>query len=126
MSARSRKVVAVVDDDPRILESLEDLLESAEYGVRLHSSGGALLASGVSNIDCLITDIGMPVMDGYELRDRVRQLRPELPVFLISGRRDLTPDRTGDDQGPTEFFSKPFDGPALLAAIAEVLHEAKE
>src|SRR6185503_2540204 len=106
VSARSRKVVAVVDDDPRILESLEDLLESAEYGVRLHSSGGALLASGVSNIDCLITDIGMPVMDGYELRDRVRQLRPELPVFLISGRRDLTPDGKDDAPGDTAFFSK--------------------
>jgi FixJ family two-component response regulator len=122
MSSLVRKVVAVVDDDPKILESLEDLLESAEYDVRLHSSGSSLLAGGVSNIDCLITDIGMPVMDGYELRARVRQLRPELPVFLISGRSDLTPDRKDEGQGDTEFFSKPFDGPALLAAIAKALH----
>jgi len=121
MSARVRKVVAVVDDDPRILESLEDLLESAEYEVRLHSSKGSLLASGVANVDCLITDVGMPLMDGYELRDRVRQLRPELPVFLISGRRDLTPDRNDNTHGDTEFFSKPFDGPALLAAITKAL-----
>jgi FixJ family two-component response regulator len=124
MSGHVRKVVAVVDDDPRILESLEDLLESAGYYVRLHSFGSSLLASGVSNIDCLITDIGMPVMDGFELRDRVKQLRPELPVFLISGQRDLTHDRQVDGQGDTEFFPKPFDGPALLAAIGKALNGA--
>jgi len=114
-------VIAVVDDDPRILESLEDLLESAGYDVRLHSSGSSLLASGVLNIDCVITDIGMPLMDGLELRDRVKQLRPELPVFLISGRRDPSyeqPDNLADSQ----FFRKPFDGPALLTAIAQALH----
>jgi len=121
MSGQAPEVIAVVDDDPRILESLEDLLESAGYDVRLHSSGGSLLASGVSNIDCLITDIGMPVMDGFELRDRVKQLRPALPVFLISGRRDLSHEQR-DDLADTEFFRKPFDGPALLAAIAQALH----
>jgi FixJ family two-component response regulator len=124
MNGRVRKVIAVVDDDPRVLESLEDLLESAGYGVRLHSSGSSLLASDVSNIDCLITDIGMPVMDGFELRDRVKQSRPELPVFLISGRRDLVHERRADGQWDAEFFRKPFDGPALLAAISQALHGA--
>jgi len=117
MSEQARAVIAVVDDDPRILESLEELLESAGYQVRLHSSGSSLLASGLSDIDCLITDVSMPVMDGLELRDRVKQMRPELPVFLISAQRDLR--RTGVDAG--EFFPKPFDGPSLLAAIGKAL-----
>jgi FixJ family two-component response regulator len=121
MSGQVPRVVAVVDDDPRILESLQELLESAGYEVRLHSSGDALLASGVSNISCLITDIGMPMMDGFELRDRVRGLRPELPVFLISGRGDLRHDAQADGQGGTAFFRKPFDGPALLTAIDSAL-----
>jgi FixJ family two-component response regulator len=126
MSGRLPKVIAVVDDDPRILESLEDLLESAHYDVRLHCSGNSLLASGLSNIDCVITDIGMPLMDGFELRDRVRRLRPELPVFLISGRRDLTPQPQDGGQEETAFFSKPFDGPALLVAIAKALRGDNE
>jgi hypothetical protein len=50
MSGQVRKLVAVVDDDPRILESLQELLESAGYDVSLHSSGSSLLASGVSNL----------------------------------------------------------------------------
>jgi FixJ family two-component response regulator len=126
VSKRLRKVVAVVDDDPRILESLEDLLESAGYDVQLHSAGNSMLASDVANIDCVITDIGLPTMDGFELSDRLRQLRPELPVFLISGRRDLTPDLLNDNRVGTAFFSKPFDGPALLVAIAKALNGDNE
>jgi FixJ family two-component response regulator len=114
-------VVAVVDDDPRILESLQDLLESAGYDVVLHSSGPALLAGDLSRVDCLITDIGMPVMDGFELRARAKQARPELPVLLISGRRELTGARDVNDEPEATFFRKPFNGPALLAAIAAAL-----
>src|SRR4051794_24351232 len=120
MNGQVRKVIAVVDDDPRILESLEDLLESAGYDVRLYSTANSLLATGLSNIDCVITDIGMPGMDGFELRDQVKQLRPGLHVFLLSGRRDLTVQRA-DDVQDSDFFRKPFDGPALLAAIARAL-----
>jgi len=116
MSALVRKLVAVVDDDPRILESLQDLLESAGYDVVVHASGSSLLASGLASIDCLITDIGMPGMDGFELRDRVKRLRPEFPVFLVSGRRDLTDD-VAAGQGRDDLFRKPFDGSALLAAV---------
>lgn len=61
-----RSVIAAVDDDQRILTSLELLLESADYDVRLFSSATALLESGgLREIDCLILD--MPVMDGFEL-----------------------------------------------------------
>lgn len=117
MSSPVRATVAVVDDDPRILEALQELLESAGYEVRSHSSGSSLLASGVSDIDCVITDVGMPMMDGFELRDAVKQIRPGLPVFLISGRRDLSQERDADVLSDSQFFRKPFDAQRLLAAI---------
>lgn len=119
-------VVAVVDDDPRILESLQDLLESAGYEVVLHSSGSSLLAADLSRFDCLITDIGMPVIDGFELRDRVRRKRPALPVFLISAKRDLAGARGAAGEWEAVFFAKPFNGPALLAAIARALPTAAD
>lgn len=121
MSDPMRATIAVVDDDPRILEALQELLESAGYEVRIHASGGSLLTSGIADIDCLITDIGMPGMDGFELRDAVKRIRPRLQVFLISGRRDLSHERHTDILGDSEFFRKPFDGQALLAAIDEAL-----
>ncbi|WEX74690.1 response regulator [Sinorhizobium numidicum] len=117
--SKRRPVVAIVDDDPRLLESLEDLLESAGYAARIFPSAGSLLISGLSGVDLLITDIGMPGMDGFELRDWVKKVRPELPVFLITGRHEIADqDRA---QGISGFFRKPFDAQALLAAVDHAL-----
>jgi FixJ family two-component response regulator len=114
-------VIAVVDDDPRVLESLEELFESAGHVVRKFSSAKALLEAGLSGIGCLVSDIGMPAMDGFELHDVVKKTRPDLPVFLLTGRQ-----MTGDQQralatGISGFFRKPFDGPALLGAVGDAL-----
>src|SRR5215471_8662178 len=119
--SKIRSTIAVVDDDPRILESLENLFESAGYGVRKFSSARSLIDAGLSDIGCLITDIGMPSVDGFELHDLVKKVRPDLSVFLITGR-----EVTGDRQralgnGVSGFFRKPFDGPALLAAVGNAL-----
>ena len=121
---RLRKpVVAVVDDDPRLLESLEDMLESAGYAALTFPSAASLLASGMADLDLLITDIGMPGMNGFDLRDLVKKTRPEMPVFLITGRHEIADqDRA---QGVDGFFRKPFDGPALLAAVDEALMQRK-
>jgi FixJ family two-component response regulator len=121
--SRKRPVVAIVDDDPRLIESLEDLLESAGYVARSFSSAGSLLVNGLSGLDVLITDIGMPGMDGFELRDLVKRARPDLPVFLITGRHEIADQ--GRAQGISGFFRKPFDAKALLAAVGDVLRDQK-
>ncbi|MGO4128032.1 response regulator [Inquilinus sp. YAF38] len=111
--------MAIVDDDPRLLESLEELLESAGYVARGFSSAGSLLIGGLSGLDLLIADVGMPGVDGFELRDLVNKVRPELPVFLITGRHEIADqDRA---QGISGFFRKPFDATALLAAVGDAL-----
>jgi FixJ family two-component response regulator len=112
-------IIAIVDDDQRLLDSLEDLLESAGYAVRAFSSAGALLdSSDLQDISCLITDIGMPGMDGFELQRVMSERRVDLPVILITGRHELA-----EQMQPKAgwFFRKPFDGKALLAAIADAL-----
>ena len=120
---RGKPVVAIVDDDPRLLESVENLLESAGYVSRSFSSAESLIVSGLSNLDVLITDIGMPGMNGFELRDIVKRARPEVPVFLITGRHEIADqDRA---QGISGFFRKPFDAHALLAAVGKALSDRK-
>ena len=121
MSERTR-MVAVIDDDPRVLEALENLFESAGYGVRTYSSAKGLVDAGLSEIDCLITDIGMPVVDGFELHDLVKKVRPDLPVFLITGRHEIGDQQRANAKDISGFFRKPFDGPTLLAAVGDVLH----
>jgi FixJ family two-component response regulator len=120
VSNRKEKI-AVVDDDPRLLESMKDMFESAGYAVHTFSSPKALIEAGLSDIDCLITDIGMPVMDGFELHDLVKKARPDLPVFLITGHHDVGDQERADAKGARGFFRKPFDGPALLMAVGDAL-----
>jgi len=114
---RRRPAIAVVDDDPRVTESLEDLLESAGYVVCCFSSAEDFLACELSEVDVLITDIGLP--NGLQLRNIVMRRRPGLSVFLITGRHEIA-DQTRA-RGITGFFRKPFDGTALLAAIGEAI-----
>jgi FixJ family two-component response regulator len=118
-----KPVIAIVDDDPRLLESLEELLESAGYAALAYKSARDLFARGLADLDVLITDIGMPDTNGFELRAMVKKLRPELPVFLITGRHEIA-DQTRA-QGISGFFRKPFDAQALLTAIAESLHKSR-
>lgn len=113
--------IAVVDDDQRILESLQDLLESADHAVRLFASATALLDSGcLPEIDCLISDIGMPGMDGFELLRAVQAARPQLPVILITGHAELLDQMPSVVLGQYRLFKKPFHGEELLAAISDI------
>jgi FixJ family two-component response regulator len=112
-------VIAVVDDDPGILESIDSLLTSADYEVRLFSAATALLESGgLQEIDCLISDVAMPLMDGFELARAVQAARPALPVILVTGRPDLLRRSLLDGLGQYRVFKKPFDGQELLAVVA--------
>jgi FixJ family two-component response regulator len=115
-------VIAVVDDDPRLLESIGDLLESVGHSVRSFGSARSFLEdeAALLEADCLIADIGMPVIDGFELEKLVKHARPELPVILVTGRHEIADQQRAIAQG-NRFFRKPFDGQALLAAISQAL-----
>jgi FixJ family two-component response regulator len=125
MAESARFVVAVVDDDHRTLESLADLLEAEGYEVRLYASATVLCeGGGLSDIDCLISDIGMPDMDGFELRRLALSERPELPVILITGRPEFRAQHSSHIERD-RYFEKPFDGRQLLAAIRAALGSAR-
>jgi len=118
-------VVAVVDDDQSILRSLEYLLESADYAVRLFTSGTALLQSGcLPEISCLISDIDMPGMDGFELLRLVHAARPGLPTILITGYPDTLKRLPPLGGSNPRIFTKPFQGPELLAAVSDALRSS--
>lgn len=120
---KTRPIVAVVDDDPRLLESLEELLESAGYAAWCFRSAEHLLVRGLADLDVLVTDIGMPGTNGFELRHIVKKARPDMPVFLVTGRHEIADQCRA--QGINGFFRKPFDAPALLLAIAEILQKSR-
>jgi FixJ family two-component response regulator len=117
----AKPVVAVVDDDYRVLESLEDLLESASYSVRLFASATQFLDAAVAEVDCVISDIAMPDADGFALQKIVRNFRPNLPVILITGRHEFASAQHEAARSGRLLFEKPFDKGELLAAIKSEL-----
>ena len=120
----SGAVVAVVDDDPSILKSLEYLLESADHRVRVFASAAEMLESDcLATIDCLISDIDMPVTDGFELLRVAHAARPELPVLLITGHPEMLNRMSQVALGHYRLFKKPFDGHELLTAVSDALQK---
>jgi FixJ family two-component response regulator len=123
-----RAPVGVVDDDHKVLESIEDLLESAGYSVRLFSSAAVFLkANAFQTIACLICDICMPGMDGWALERLIAERQPQLPVIFITG------DESAWAQGIARFpqaqtrvlLKKPFDEQQLLSAVARAVAQGR-
>jgi len=115
----SVSLVAVVEDDPRVLGSLESLLASAGYDVLLFSSAEAFLSSDrLHAVDCLISDIGLPGMNGIDLLRQLRSRGIAVRSFFITGRKEDSVLRAGLAAGALRTFLKPFDGAELLNSIA--------
>ena len=121
MTTTSRPTVAVIDDDCRVRELLNDLLDCAGFCVRLFASGTEFLrSSAFSEVDCVVSDVAMPTIDGFALQG---EARPTLPVILVTGRHELAAAATEADRGGRILFEKPFDRERLLAAINLELRE---
>jgi FixJ family two-component response regulator len=120
-------VVAAVDDDFRVRESIKSLLESAGYAPLVFSSAEEFLQSGMLAVaTCVITDVRMPGMDGIELQRRIRLERPTLPVILISAHYNAEVRQTAVDEGAVDVLYKPFDATDLLKIIHSVLTNSLE
>jgi FixJ family two-component response regulator len=123
----AKHVVVGVDDDFRVRESIERLVESAGYAASVFSSAEEFLQSGtLARAICLVTDVRMPGMDGIELQRCIRLDRPELPVIFISAHHDDETRKRALDEGAAGFLYKPFDGGELLRAIEDALNDSPE
>jgi FixJ family two-component response regulator len=115
-------LVAIVDDDESVRESLPDLLRQLGFEARAFSSGRAFLDSDViDRTRCLILDIAMPGLTGPEVQRELRQRGKEPPIVFItaSGDRTIRPRMLA--QGAVECLFKPFSDTALLNAVNAAL-----
>jgi FixJ family two-component response regulator len=113
--------VAVVEDDVSCRESLEGLLQATGYAVLPYVSAEDFLASGrLQEIHCLVTDYGLPGLNGIDLLLAAHSLRSELPVILVTGNSETDILRRALSAGAHCALSKPVDTAALLSAISGV------
>jgi two-component system response regulator FixJ len=115
-------VIYVIDDDDAVRESLEFLLKTAGISARGFDSAQAFLEiiprvkSG-----CVVTDVRMPDMTGIDLLRKLNEIKPDLPVIMITGHGDIALAVEAMKIGAVDFLEKPFDDDHLLASVRAAL-----
>ena len=115
--AITRPIIAVVDDDAAVRNSLKFSLEIDGFAVRTYASAEELLGSGnLNNFQCLVVDQDMPRMTGLELVAALRAQGVKVPALLISGRLTPAVTRQASVAG-IPVVEKPFLGNGLIESI---------
>jgi two-component system response regulator FixJ len=115
-------IIYVIDDDEAVRQSLEFLLKAAGIPVRGFESAQAFLdVLPTVEHGCIVTDVRMPEITGIDLLKKVKQVRPELPVIVITGHGDISLAVDAMKIGAVDFLEKPFDDDHLLAAVKSAL-----
>jgi len=116
--------IVVVDDDPSMLQALERLLGAAGMSVRSFHSPEALLASdAIGHASCLVLDVELPGLSGFELQHHLAAAGIELPVVFITGH-DHPLFRHKAGLAGADYLTKPFPGRDLLRAVRRHLPAA--
>ena len=113
----------VLDDDLSVCRGLKMQLEILGYKVLVFHSAKRLLASAIPTGDevCLLADVYLPGMSGFELCRGLAEARRQVPTILMSGRDDEETRRMIRKAKPVSSLFKPFDQVALLRAIGKAI-----
>lgn len=118
-----RPLIAVVDDDDSVRESLCGLFRSVGLAVQVFASAAAFLKSDdLSKTDCVILDVRMPCMTGLELRRQLVASHRALPVIFMTAFDDAQMRSQALNDGAVAFLIKPFSEEALLQAVETALN----
>ena len=115
--------VFVVDDDESVRSSLERLLTSEGLTVDTFASAQAFL-DVLPRLDapsCVVLDVGLPGLDGFELHRRLRELGAPLAVVFLTGRGSIPMSVEAIKSGAVEFFTKPFLSDELVAGVRKAI-----
>jgi FixJ family two-component response regulator len=120
--------VFIVDDDESVRASLRLLVESAGHRAVTFASAEEFLQSGfMKDADCLILDIRMPGMGGFELQERLATSESHIPVICITGHDRFGMEEKAMKLGAIAYLRKPFDEQLLLDAIQRAsTHEVEK
>jgi len=109
-------VVAVVDDEPPVRRALQRLLRAAGFDVRLFASGADFMAH-LDGIDCVILDLHLAGMSGFDVQEALAARNSQLPVVVLTGN-DTPANRSRSlANGARAYLCKPVDDKVLLDAL---------
>lgn len=118
--------ILLVEDDERLQQLYQSVLERAGFLVFAVANGTeALKQLESTQVEVIITDIMMPVMDGYELLETLRSSRVETPVLIITAKADFEDKKKGFQLGTDDYMTKPVDVNEMVLRVEALLRRAK-
>jgi FixJ family two-component response regulator len=115
---KSARRIAIVDDDASIREALKSLMRSVQFKVDAFASAEEFLASERStDTECLILDVYLPGMSGFELQQHLNVECRAIPIIFITAHSDDNSRQRALKSGAVEFLAKPVRRDALFKAI---------
>jgi len=118
MTDSADPLVSVVDDDASLRRSVHNLLASVGFRVETFASAEDFLGSGHrERTKCLVLDLRMPGMTGFELLARLAALGSQIPVIVLTAHNDDEARRRTMQAGVVAFLGKPFRGDHLVDAV---------
>jgi DNA-binding NtrC family response regulator len=121
-----RSSVIIVDDDATVLNTIKRGLSLEGYYCETAASAtSALELLNKSLFDIMITDIGMPDMDGLELTKMAKRLKPDMIVIIMTGFIDKSYYDQSIEAGATDFIEKPFTLEKLISRMRHVIMQNK-
>jgi FixJ family two-component response regulator len=124
MAARRHDVI-VVEDDAGMRRAIERLLRGAGFRPLSYPSAEALLEAGAgAGTVCIVLDIHLPGLSGFELRERLPHGGRDLPVVFITAHDEPAARQRARDAGALAYLPKPFPGRSLLDAVSQALARA--
>ena len=119
--------VAVIDDDQSVRSSLARAIKTAGMEVASFSSADEFLNDPCLNqIDCAVTDVRMPGIDGLALQEMLARTQPYLSLVFITGQGDIPMGIKAMKKGAVDFLEKPVDRKALLEAIHRAAERSRD
>jgi FixJ family two-component response regulator len=116
------KMIAIIDDDESMQDSLQDLIESSGLVARCFGSAKEFLESDLHRrAACVIADIRMPKMSGLELQARLKEEDCDIPIIFITAYGNARMRIQAMREGAVEFLAKPFDHQLLLKTVRAAL-----
>jgi FixJ family two-component response regulator len=120
-------IVFVVDDDPLTRGSLSSLFRSVGLGVRTLASATELLESPLPSVpSCLVLDVRMPRLSGFELQVELSRIGVKIPIIFITGHGDIPMSVKAMKAGAVDFLTKPFRDQEMLDAVTGALQRDRE
>jgi len=115
--------ILVVDDQEEICDLLQDFLSQEGYQVFTATNGSEALSLGKENeLDLVLLDIKMPGMDGMEVFRKLKKVRRDMDVIILTGYGTLGTAKEAMRLGAYDYLTKPFD----LSLVKNVIQEALE